>query len=69
MMPNLIKMKLLEVNKKQVDLVFELRKRGYTNISQSYLSNIINDREQTASAQTVKDLIYQILDEWGSEVR
>ncbi len=45
MKPNLIKIKLLEVNKKQVDLVFELRKRGYTNISQSYLSNIINDRE------------------------
>lgn len=68
-MPNLIKLKLLEVNKKQVDLLAELRKRGYSNMCPPYLSNIINGVEQTPNAQTVRDLIYQILDEWKSEVK
>ena len=68
-MPNLIKLRLLEANKKQVDLLAELRKRGYSNMSPPYLSNIINGVEQTTSAQIIKDLIYQILDEWKSEVK
>lgn len=66
-MGNGIKITLLELGKKQVDLLDELRKRGYKRLHPSQLSEYINGRQNSPQAYVVKDLIYKILDEWKAE--
>lgn len=66
-MVNEIKLRLMQLDKKQVDLLAELRRRGYTNMCQPTLSKYIRGHEVTPQARAVRELSYQILDEWESE--
>lgn len=54
-----IKIKLLELNKKQVDLLDEIHKRGYPTLAPSVLSRYINGREITTQA---KEIAYEMWD-------
>lgn len=62
-----IKMKLLELNKKQVDLLNEIRKRGYPKLDPSILSKYINGRAVTPQAKAVLALCEEILTEWSTK--
>lgn len=62
-----IKIKLLELNKKQVDLLDEIRKRGYPRMSQPVLSRYINGREVTPQAKAVLGICEAVLREWETK--
>ena len=62
-----IKIRLLQLGKKQVDLLEELHKRGYRTISRQSLSDMINKRLNTPKAFTIRELCDKILDEWEEE--
>ncbi len=59
-----IKIKLLELNKKQVDLLDEIRKRGYPKLDPSVLSRYINGRDVTPQAKAVLSICEDVLNEW-----
>lgn len=63
-MGNLIKAKLALMDKKHRDLIPELRKRGFPNISASELSRIINGVNHTDMSMRARDTIYDILKDW-----
>lgn len=63
-----VKVKLLELEKKQVDLLMELRKRGYPRLQQPQLNAYINGAVTTPQAQAVMRIVDDILDEWENEV-
>lgn len=60
----LIKMKLLELGKKQVDLLEELKKRGYNKIYPSELSLMLSGSLTTPKSEGVIDCCYEIINEW-----
>ena len=60
----LIKIKLLELGKRQTDLLDELRKRGWKRLQQTELSTIVNGRLTTKKAQSVLAMCYEILEDW-----
>lgn len=62
-----IKMKLLELNKKQVDLLNEIRKHGYPKLDPSILSKYINGRAVTPQSKAVLALCEEILTEWSTK--
>lgn len=62
-----IKIKLIELGKKQVDLLDEIRKRGYPGLADTQLSRYINSRERTAQAEAVLDICRQIIDDWENK--
>lgn len=64
-----VKVKLLELEKKQVDLLMELRKRGYPRLQQPQLNAYINGAVTTPQAQAVMQIVDGILDEWENEKR
>ena len=59
-----IKIKLLELGKKQVDLLDEVRKRGYPKLDPATLSKYINAHSITPQAKTVLAICDDILNEW-----
>lgn len=63
-MSNSIKISLAELGKKQVDLLEELKKRGYKTLYPTQLSNYINGRESGPQANAVKATIYEIINYW-----
>lgn len=62
-----IKIRLLQLGKKQVDLLAEIRKRGYKNLQPPALSAYINRKDTTAQAERVLELADEILKEWEAE--
>lgn len=62
-----IKIKLLELGKRQTDLLYELRKRGFPKLTEQTLSKYINHVAVNPQAQQVREEIYCILDEWEKE--
>lgn len=61
-----IKIKLLELNKRQKDLLEELRNRGYS-IQPPELSVFINKQLTTPKADVILGLCDEILTEWENE--
>lgn len=59
-----IKIKLLELGKRQTDLLTELRKRGWKSLQPSELSIIVNGKLTTPKAQSVLAMCDRILTEW-----
>lgn len=62
-----IKIRLLELNRKQVDLLKEVRKRGYPKLDPSVLSKYINGRDVTPQSKAVLSLCETILAEWSNK--
>lgn len=62
-MSKLIKMKLLDLGRKQVDLMAELERRGITT-SPPELSNSINGNLNTPKGSRIRQECLYILDEW-----
>lgn len=67
-MPFRIKVRLAEINRKQVDLIPELRKRDIiTNPSE--LSNVLKGIMQTPKAEKILSAVNEIVTEWEREHR
>lgn len=62
-MRNEVKIRLLKLGKKQIDLMDELNKRGL-NVAQSQLSDSINGRLNTPKGSKIRTECLYILDEW-----
>ena len=61
-----IKIRLLQLEKKQVDLLEELRKRGYPKLYASQLSRYISGADVSPQAEAVMETTKEILSEWES---
>jgi hypothetical protein len=59
-----IKINLLKVGKTQMDLLKEVRRRGYLKLSQPALNAYINGSIITPQAEAVLKICEQILKEW-----
>ncbi len=64
---NLIKSELALLGKKQVDLLYEVQKRGYKRLGQSQLSAYLRGTLNGPQAEAVKKLACIIIDEWKNE--
>lgn len=63
---NLIKAELALLGKKQVDLLYEIQKRGYKGLHQSQLSAYMSGTVCGAQSEAVLKLAHLIIDEWKS---
>ena len=64
-----IKYNLLLLGKRQIDLVREIRKRGYPKMTASLFSKYLNGYEPTPQCEAVLKLAEQIIDEWKEQIR
>lgn len=67
-MENSVKLRLLNLGKKQVDLLKVIRKKGYTNLQPPQLSSYINGANTTPQAQAVMKIVYETLEQWEAEI-
>ena len=58
-----IKIRLLQLDKTQVELAAELRKRGFRNVDGCGISKAVSGYLQTPLALKIKEEIYEVLDE------
>ena len=66
-MGNTTQVRLVMLGKKQVDVLSEVRKRGYANLEASQLNAYINERNTTPQAKAVMKIVDDVLDEWESK--
>ena len=66
-MGNIYKSRLAALGKRQVDLLAEVRKRGYKNLQPPQISNYLSGMYTGPQAQAVLKIIGDILDEWEKE--
>ena len=66
-MGNSVKIRLAKINKKQVDLLKEIRKRGFKNLQPPALSTYINGNSTAPQSEAVMKLVYEILSKWEKE--
>ena len=59
-----IKLRLLKLGKKQVDLIAELRRRGFPTLADTQLSTYINHMPPSPQCRAVMDECEKILKEW-----
>ena len=62
-MKNIIKIRLLELGKKQIDLLAELERRGIS-AAPTELYDSINERLKTPKGTRIRTECLNILDEW-----
>lgn len=62
-----IKIRLLKLGKKQVDLLRELHAMGFTEIDPSILSAIILNKARNPKSLRVRALCDEILTQWENE--
>lgn len=62
------KIRLLQLAKKQVDLLNELHKMGYKEVTAPRLSTAINRKDNEPKAELIRKLCDEILARWESEV-
>lgn len=62
-----IKIRLLQLGKKQVDLVDYLQKNGYPTMCQQTVSAMVNRKLNTPLAYRVREEIDRILTKWEEE--
>ena len=67
-MENSVKLRLLNLGKKQVDLLKVIRKKGYTNLQPPQLSSYINGANTTPQAKAVMQIVYETLEQWEAEI-
>lgn len=65
-MPFKIKVRLAELNKKQIELIPELVKRGI-KVNSTELSQAVNGTNQQPKMQTILSAANEILSEWENE--
>lgn len=62
-----IRIGLLKLNKKHVDLIAELNRRGYPELKQNRLSDYLHQRVTGPKADRVLALARIIINEWEKE--
>lgn len=62
------KIRLLQLGKKQVDLLDELHKMGYKEVSAPTLSTAINKKSFEPKMQLICQLCDNIIEKWENEV-
>lgn len=66
-MGNMTRARLCALGKKNVDLLDEIRKRGFPNLYETQLSRYIGHRDNGPQAMAVRELIQDILKEWEEQ--
>lgn len=66
-MGNTTKVRLAMLGKKQVDVLSEVRRRGYANLELSQLNAYINGRNTTPQAKAVMKIVDDVLNEWENK--
>ena len=67
-MENLVKIRLLNLGKKQGDLLKVIRSKGYSNLQPPQLSSYINGANTTPQAQAVMKIVYETLEQWEADL-
>ena len=62
-----IKVRLMQLGKKQTELLKEIRKKGYPKLLPCALSSYINGHVLGPQAEVVLSIAREILDEWEKE--
>ena len=62
------KIKLIELGKKQIDLVVELRKRNY-KIQPGELSQMLTGLLTTPKAEIIKNAVTEIIADWETDMK
>lgn len=63
----LIKMRLLKLGKKQVDILQELHKMGYKEVAPTTLSSAVNNLNHEPKQELIRKLCDEILTKWEKE--
>lgn len=66
-MANVVRPRLAELGKTQVELLKEIRKRGFKNLNAQQLSKYANGHEITPQSEAVMEIAFEILDEWENK--
>lgn len=66
-MANAVRPRLANLDKTQVELLKEIRKRGFTNLNSQQLSKYVNGHECTPQARAVMQVAFEVLDEWENQ--
>lgn len=66
-MSNIVRPRLALLGKTQVELLSEVRKRGFTNLTTSQFSKYVNGHECTPQARAVMQVAFKVLDEWENQ--
>lgn len=64
-----IKVRLTQLEKKQIELLNEVRKRGYPRLAPCALSSYINGHVVGPQADAVLTITREILDEWEKDFK
>ena len=59
-----MKVRLVQLNKKQIDVLEEVRKRGYPKLGFAAFNRYFNGREITPQGEAVMKLADKIISEW-----
>lgn len=62
-----IKIRLVELDKRQADLLKELHRMGYSEIDPSTMSKIVCHKLNTPKAYMIREIISDILTQWEEE--
>ena len=62
-----IKIRLLQLGKRQIDVLDEVRKRGYPKLGTAAFNRYINGHDVTPQAEAVMKIADQIITEWEAE--
>ena len=62
-----IKIDLLKLGKKQIDLLAEVRRRGYPKMYESQLSLYLSGRDRSPQGAEVIKLCKDIINDWKSK--
>lgn len=66
-MVNEIKVRLVQLGKKQRDLLPELKKRGFGDLAESQLSLAVNFKDKFPQTIKIQSAIREILSNWEKE--
>lgn len=66
-MTNVLTLPLAQAGRKQVELLTELKERGFTNLSDSLLSKYANGRDTGPQAKKVLEASFEIIEGWKKE--
>lgn len=62
-----IKIRLIQLGKKQVDLLMEIHRRGHTEVTAAEMSNSLAYRLRTPKSCNIRKWCDEILTEWEKE--
>ena len=63
-MTNVVRPRLGMLGKTQVELLAEVKKRGFVNLNPQQFSTYVNGHSNTPQAKAVMAVAYEVIEEW-----